>query len=163
ALRERGACEGTELEVDRIINCTGPGMDARQGADALMERLLAAGEVRPGPLGLGLDCDEAGRVVNGAGVASERLSLLGPARAGGDRSGAGGGVGGDEGGAGAGGAGGGAGGGAAGAGAAGGPDAGCGGAGGGGGGGQRGAGRLTRGGRRIRSGDVFRNRRCSPA
>jgi uncharacterized NAD(P)/FAD-binding protein YdhS len=70
------------LVVDRVINCTGPTTDARRSGNAVVEALLGSGMVRPGPLGMGIDCDDAGRVVRGDGGVEERVCLMGPARVG---------------------------------------------------------------------------------
>jgi uncharacterized NAD(P)/FAD-binding protein YdhS len=69
-----------ELAADRIINCTGPDADVRRSGDRLTSRLLASGMVRPGPLGMGLDFDDEGRVVRADGRADPRVFLVGPAR-----------------------------------------------------------------------------------
>lgn len=76
------ATSGKRLIADRIINCTGPATNVRQSGIALLDRLLEAGVVRPGPLGMGLDCDDEGRVIRADGTVDEHVLLIGPARIG---------------------------------------------------------------------------------
>ncbi|HEY1071868.1 FAD/NAD(P)-binding protein [Brevundimonas sp.] len=59
-----------------LIDCTGPGHDA--AATPLTAALIAAGRARLDPLKLGLDLDEAGRVLHADGAADPDLFLLGP-------------------------------------------------------------------------------------
>jgi uncharacterized NAD(P)/FAD-binding protein YdhS len=81
-LRDRRAHAERELRVTHVINCTGPDTDLRRVDDPFVERLLADGLVRGDGLGLGLDSDGYGAIVDGAGRVSERLSLVGPLRKG---------------------------------------------------------------------------------
>lgn len=74
--------DSVTLHADRVINCTGPTTDAARSGNALVERLLATGVMRPGPMGMGLDSDDAGRVVGNTGTAEPRMYLVGPARVG---------------------------------------------------------------------------------
>ena len=62
--------------VDRVIDCSGPGHDPRR--DPLTAPLLASGRARLDPLGLGLDLDDAGRVLGAQGAADAGLVVLGP-------------------------------------------------------------------------------------
>ena len=71
-----------ELEVGKVINCTGPNTDLAEVRDPLVRGLRDAGLIRPDALGLGLDTDEDGRLLDAAGRPSERLSLAGPLRKG---------------------------------------------------------------------------------
>lgn len=64
------------LTTDWIIDCTGPGHDA--AAHPLTGPLITEGRARLDPLGLGLDLDAAGRVLNAEGRADARLWVLGP-------------------------------------------------------------------------------------
>ena len=50
--------------------------------DPLVQDLRRAGLIRPDPLGLGLDTDEDGRLLDAEGRASKRLLLVGPLRKG---------------------------------------------------------------------------------
>jgi uncharacterized NAD(P)/FAD-binding protein YdhS len=64
------------LIVDRVIDCSGPGHDPRR--DPLTGPLLASGRVRLDPLGLGLDLDEAGRVIGETAASDQSLFVVGP-------------------------------------------------------------------------------------
>jgi len=64
------------LIMDRVIDCSGPGHDPRR--DPLAAPLLASGRARLDPLGLGLDLDEAGRVIGASGVPDPTVLVLGP-------------------------------------------------------------------------------------
>jgi uncharacterized NAD(P)/FAD-binding protein YdhS len=66
-----------QLQVDRIVNCTGPG-DVRGCRDPLMTCLLGEGLARPDPLGLGLDTDHVGRVRDASGLVQPDLFAVGP-------------------------------------------------------------------------------------
>jgi uncharacterized NAD(P)/FAD-binding protein YdhS len=81
-LRIPGATELDEVEVDRVINCSGAGCDLRRQAPPLLEGLLAAGAARPDELGLGLDVDEDGALLDADGAPSERLFAIGALRKG---------------------------------------------------------------------------------
>ena len=65
-----------------MINCTGPNTDLTEVRDPLVGSLRVDGTIRPDPLGLGLDTDDEGRLIDAEGDASERLSLAGPLRKG---------------------------------------------------------------------------------
>ncbi len=66
------------LTAGWLINGTGPGADAARTADPLLASLLATGLVRPDPLGLGIDADDTGAVLDRAGTASGVIFTLGP-------------------------------------------------------------------------------------
>lgn len=78
----RGEETETRLRTVRVINCTGPETDLRKVEDGFVQRLVRDGVVRPDALGLGLDTDACGAVVNAAGRVQERLMLVGPLRKG---------------------------------------------------------------------------------
>ena len=77
-----GEGESTRFRVDRVINCTGPTLDLARAGEPLLESLLSDGRVRPGPLGLGLDHDSRGVLLDSAGAPSTLLSTIGPLRKG---------------------------------------------------------------------------------
>jgi len=64
--------------VQRIINCSGPGADFERSRNPLLRQLRARGQVRPDPLGLGLDVTLQGAVVAQDGAISQRLYAAGP-------------------------------------------------------------------------------------
>jgi uncharacterized NAD(P)/FAD-binding protein YdhS len=80
----RRRAQGTlqKLHVHRVINCTGPDTDLARVNEPLIAQLRTAGTIRPDPLGLGLDTDEHGAVIDATGRASDRLFLVGPLRKG---------------------------------------------------------------------------------
>ena len=78
----RGGTGVETIEVGKVINCTGPNTDLASVRDPLIDRLRSQGSIRPDTLGLGLDTDEEGRVIDAAGWPSNRLSLSGPLRKG---------------------------------------------------------------------------------
>ncbi len=78
----RGAEEETVLRVGRVINCTGPETDVRKVEDLFVQRMVRDGLVRPDALGLGLDTDAHGAVVDAQGRVQDRLTLVGPLRKG---------------------------------------------------------------------------------
>jgi uncharacterized NAD(P)/FAD-binding protein YdhS len=57
-----GLGDGRRLEVDGVINATGPAWDCRESDSPLVRALLADGLATPGPVGLGLRTDADGRL-----------------------------------------------------------------------------------------------------
>jgi uncharacterized NAD(P)/FAD-binding protein YdhS len=76
--RPRGANATEQLEVARIINCTGPEADLRATADPLLHTLVGRGTIRPDPLGIGVEVDSGSRVIAADGHVRERLFAVGP-------------------------------------------------------------------------------------
>ncbi|MEO7059360.1 MAG: hypothetical protein ABI083_06565, partial [Lapillicoccus sp.] len=54
--------DGRELEVAHVVNCTGPQGDVGRSHNPLVLDLLASGAALPGPLGIGVATDLAGRL-----------------------------------------------------------------------------------------------------
>jgi uncharacterized NAD(P)/FAD-binding protein YdhS len=81
--RRRRNGQTEELNIDRVINCTGPEADWRRIDNSLLSSLFAQRLARPDPLFLGLDVDRDGSVRNDRGVASTSLFAIGPMRKGG--------------------------------------------------------------------------------
>ncbi|MBC9250342.1 hypothetical protein A9179_08675 [Pseudomonas alcaligenes] len=77
-IRPRGsdACQG--LEVDHIINCTGPCNDLRQLDEPLFNALLARGELVQDEHRIGLQVDAQFRLLAASGQATPDLYLLSP-------------------------------------------------------------------------------------
>ena len=82
SLRTPGQHELETIEVDRVINCTGAGCDLRRQAPPLLGSLLGAGRARADELGLGLDVDDDGAVLDAEGRPSERVFVVGALRKG---------------------------------------------------------------------------------
>jgi uncharacterized NAD(P)/FAD-binding protein YdhS len=76
-LRPRGSRQALELEVSRIINCTGPAT-LHAARLPLIKRLTARGLARIDSLGLGLEVDARFRCLDELGGTSLPLFALGP-------------------------------------------------------------------------------------
>lgn len=73
---------GEVLHADHVIACTGPSERAMVEAPPVAG-LIAAGHLRPGPLGIGLDCDPiTGAVIDARGNPRRGLFVMGPLRRG---------------------------------------------------------------------------------
>lgn len=70
------------LRVDRVVMCTGPGMDVRRTPSPLLRALLARGIASPDPVELGLRATPAGALLTDDGTPQPRLHVLGPLRRG---------------------------------------------------------------------------------
>ncbi len=74
----RGADQTREMQVHRIVNCTGPAGDIAKSRSPLLRDLLARGHARPDACGLGLDVDQDCRLIDNAGVPQDCLLAIGP-------------------------------------------------------------------------------------
>jgi uncharacterized NAD(P)/FAD-binding protein YdhS len=81
--RARGADAVQQLQVQRIINCSGPETDYERIEDPLVGQLIAAGLVRPDPYRLGLHATTRGALIGRDGWPSRRLFGVGPIARGG--------------------------------------------------------------------------------
>jgi uncharacterized NAD(P)/FAD-binding protein YdhS len=81
-ISRRGSGASEELRVGKVINCTGPDTDLARVNDPLVRSLRDGGLVRPDELGLGLDTDDDGRLLDREGRPSRQLFLVGPLRKG---------------------------------------------------------------------------------
>jgi uncharacterized NAD(P)/FAD-binding protein YdhS len=77
-VRPRGTNAIEHITAGTVINCTGPSADVRTLAEPLIAYLRSHAMVRPDPLGLGLETDESGAVLDAAGVPSRVLYYVGP-------------------------------------------------------------------------------------
>ena len=77
----RGAGERS-LRVDRVINCTGIQDNFFHSCRPLIRTLVEKGMAKPHPLGVGLETDELGALLNAEGEVSSSLFTLGPPRSG---------------------------------------------------------------------------------
>ncbi len=78
AWRPRGQASVRTARADALIDCTGPGHNPSRSAEPLIRALVENGQARPDALGLGLDVDSKGRLINAGGRASDRVLVLGP-------------------------------------------------------------------------------------
>ena len=76
--RPRGSTTTQTLRAQRVITCTGPESDVTRCAQPLLQALLAEGRLRPDAHRLGVEVDQAGRVIDAAGVAQDALLAVGP-------------------------------------------------------------------------------------
>ena len=67
---------------DVVVNCTGPAPVGSTGWNPLVDALAVTGMLWPGPLGLGLDLDTEGALVDAGGVAARGVYAVGAARRG---------------------------------------------------------------------------------
>ncbi|HEY0277623.1 MAG TPA: FAD/NAD(P)-binding protein [Solirubrobacterales bacterium] len=81
-LRTPGVSGVEAVEVDRVIDCSGASFDLRRDSPPLLAGLLASGRARPDQLGLGLDIDEDGALLDRDGGPSDRLFTVGALRKG---------------------------------------------------------------------------------
>jgi len=77
-IRPRGGEATRVLQVQHIVNCTGPSADLARCPSPLVRGLLEAGRLCPDPLGLGLAVDDHYAVLDRAGRVSPVLSYIGP-------------------------------------------------------------------------------------
>jgi uncharacterized NAD(P)/FAD-binding protein YdhS len=73
---------GGRLDVDVVVNATGPLRTLSASSNPLVCRLLASGRARPDALGIGIATSPDGALVNFEGAASRRCFTLGPPRRG---------------------------------------------------------------------------------
>ena len=66
------------LNVDWVLNCTGPESNCAAVRSLLLKNLLRQRLVRPGPLALGLDISDRCALVDRHGMASDFLYAIGP-------------------------------------------------------------------------------------
>jgi uncharacterized NAD(P)/FAD-binding protein YdhS len=80
--RERRTGKVKELQVSRVINCSGPETDCRKIDSPILKNLFELGLARQDSLSLGLDTDQSGALVDANGIASRSLFAVGPVRKG---------------------------------------------------------------------------------
>jgi uncharacterized NAD(P)/FAD-binding protein YdhS len=71
-----------EHTVDHVVNCTGPRPDVVNAGDPVLDALVAASAARAGPLGLGLDADDRGALIDARGRSQPNLWTIGSLRRG---------------------------------------------------------------------------------
>lgn len=78
AWRPRGETQIWRLEVDKVVNCTGPSTDLERSTEPLISALAKQGLIRADPLRLGLDVDADHRVRDSQGRSQRTLFAVGP-------------------------------------------------------------------------------------
>jgi uncharacterized NAD(P)/FAD-binding protein YdhS len=74
----RGGNETETITVASILECTGLPDDPRYSANPAIASLYGEGQIRSGPLGIGLDLDDNCAVIDAEGLVSARLFAIGP-------------------------------------------------------------------------------------
>lgn len=82
SIRPRLGGAALKLQVQRVVNCTGPESNYRRLNHPLIVNLRERGLIQPDRLGLGLLSDAHGALLDHEGQASSWLHTLGPARKG---------------------------------------------------------------------------------
>lgn len=78
AWRPRGRRRAIRDRFDLVVNCTGPLGSIGSSAEPMIRDILNKGHGRPDPLGLGLQVDDDGRLLDGAGRPAHGLHAIGP-------------------------------------------------------------------------------------
>ena len=78
--RARGSSDAQAMSVARVINCTGPATDYARVDQPLVAQLRGAGWLVPDALGLGVETDEDGALVDRDGRRVPGLYAIGPMR-----------------------------------------------------------------------------------
>lgn len=76
--RPRGSSGIQRVKAARIVNCTGPQMDISRAGEALLDRLIETGRIRPDPCRIGIDVDREWRTLGRTGEPSATLHSVGP-------------------------------------------------------------------------------------
>lgn len=82
SIRRRHYQETEEIEVGRVINCTGPQCDYTQVEAPLVRQLLADGLTQPDVLRLGIKTTPGGKLIDASGKPVSGMFTLGPPRKG---------------------------------------------------------------------------------
>jgi uncharacterized NAD(P)/FAD-binding protein YdhS len=77
-VRPRGGAESRSVDVQRVINCSGPSCDYERITHPLIRSLLDDGLARPDPLRLGIDVTPLCALRSCRGEISQRLYAIGP-------------------------------------------------------------------------------------
>jgi uncharacterized NAD(P)/FAD-binding protein YdhS len=80
--RDRATGQPKLLQVDRVVNCTGPESDCRKVNDPLLKSLIQQKLACSDALFLGLNVSADGALIDHSGVPSDLLDAVGPVRKG---------------------------------------------------------------------------------
>ncbi len=78
AWRPRGRRRPLRDRFDRVVNCTGPLGSIGHSIEPMIRDILQKGYGRPDPLGLGLQVDDDGRLLDADGHPAQGLHAIGP-------------------------------------------------------------------------------------
>ncbi len=76
-IKQRSSNNELTLEVQRVINCTGPQTDITKYRSKLFQNLITQGLIRADEMNLGIDATEEGKIIESDGTISESLFTLG--------------------------------------------------------------------------------------
>ena len=76
--RPRGKKRAIKERFDLVVNCTGPLGVISKSTEQMIRDILDKGYGRPDPLGLGLQVDDEGGLLDGAGAPARGLHAIGP-------------------------------------------------------------------------------------
>jgi uncharacterized NAD(P)/FAD-binding protein YdhS len=74
----RGAHDVETAQVAKIVRCTGVSVNLRDSVNPVLRHLLAAGLVRPDPLGIGIDVTADNAAIDRNGRPSQQIFAIGP-------------------------------------------------------------------------------------
>lgn len=80
--RPRHTQASVSFDTDLIVNCTGPVADLSRSGDPLLEQLIQSGLAASGPLKMGLNTNDYGKLLNANGQVQEGLYAMGCLRKG---------------------------------------------------------------------------------
>ena len=78
AWRPRGRRRAIRDRFDLVVNCTGPLGSIGHSIEPMIRDILQKGYGRPDPLGLGLQVDDDGRLLDADGRPAQGLHAIGP-------------------------------------------------------------------------------------
>ncbi len=79
-LRERGSASERTLDVQRIINCSGPEHNFAKLRNPLIRALIAEGTLTPNALDIGVEVASDGALIDMNGLPSQTIFAIGPVR-----------------------------------------------------------------------------------
>ena len=77
-IKLRATGEKLFLNVQKIINCTGPLLDITKSKSVLIKNLLSNKIISPDELRLGINATQRGNIINATGTVSDNIFTIGP-------------------------------------------------------------------------------------